>query len=327
MTLTELADSVDILQYISQYTEFEEKNGEYWALSPLKEEATPSFSVNTELNRFYDFSSGKNGNVLDFIKAYNDCDIREAAQILQKYVGADGVALIAKKKMGASSIARKFAPKKAQHKPSKATVLPDDYMLRYENDPIKLAIWESEGISSKSMERFQVRYDSFSDRLVYPIRNIDGKIINVSGRTISGDWKERGLRKYTYFFPLGCLDTIYGVAENKFQILEEREIILFEGAKSVMIADGWGWHNTGAILTSHLNPYQVKILAMLGCRVVFALDKGVNIYEDENIRRLKHYVNIEFIFDSEGLLEDKMSPVDAGQEVWTRLYERRLTYR
>ena len=35
MTVEELVDSVDILEYISQFTEFEEKNGEYWALSPL----------------------------------------------------------------------------------------------------------------------------------------------------------------------------------------------------------------------------------------------------------------------------------------------------
>ena len=82
MTLSELIDSVDILEYISQFSEFEEKNGEYWALSPLKEEETPSFSVNTEMNRFYDFSSGKGGNVLSFIKAYNHCSDSKAADIL-----------------------------------------------------------------------------------------------------------------------------------------------------------------------------------------------------------------------------------------------------
>ena len=38
MELTELIESIDILDDISQYTEFTEKNGEYWALSPLKDE-------------------------------------------------------------------------------------------------------------------------------------------------------------------------------------------------------------------------------------------------------------------------------------------------
>lgn len=56
MELSELIESVDILEYISQYTEFTEKNGEYWALSPFKDEKTPSFSVRKETNSFYDFS-------------------------------------------------------------------------------------------------------------------------------------------------------------------------------------------------------------------------------------------------------------------------------
>lgn len=64
MELSELIESVDILEYISQYTEFTEKNGEYWALSPFKDEKTPSFSVRKETNSFYDFSSGIGGTYL-----------------------------------------------------------------------------------------------------------------------------------------------------------------------------------------------------------------------------------------------------------------------
>lgn len=38
MDLSDLITSIDILEYISQYTDFEEKNGEYWALSPERRE-------------------------------------------------------------------------------------------------------------------------------------------------------------------------------------------------------------------------------------------------------------------------------------------------
>lgn len=326
MTLSELIDSVDILEYISQFTEFEEKGGEFWALSPLKEEETPSFSVNTEMNRFFDFSSGKGGNILQFIKCYYQCSSQRAADILRKYAGENGCKSV-NQKMEASRIAKRFAPKKKQIKTSKSVVLPDDYMSRYQIRDDKLSIWRDEGISDHSLRRFQVFYDDFSDRIVYPIRNIDGKIINVSGRTVDANWKEKKLRKYTYFKPLGILDTLYGLSENMDYIKMQNEIIIFEGAKSVMLADSWGVHNTAALLTSHLNPYQLKILAGLGCKVVFALDKGVDIREDENIKRLKRYVRVEYVWDREDLLEDKMSPVDAGEGVWKNLYERRLYYR
>ena len=264
--------------------------------------------------------------MLNFIRYYNRCGFPEAVEILKRYAGCDGE-LTVQKKLAAVEVAKRFRPNKKQSKASKVTVLPDDYMMRYSKKADKLAIWEQEGISLESMERFQVGYDAFSDRIVYPIRNVQGKIINVSGRTVDPQWKEKGLRKYTYFKPLGVLETIYGLAENREEILRKREIILFEGAKSVMMADTWGVKNCGAVLTSHLSAVQMKILARLGCRVVFALDKDVAIREDQNIARLKRYVQVEYIFDREGLLDEKMSPVDAGREVWERLYETRLSYR
>lgn len=327
MELDDLVASVDILEYISQYTDFEERNGEYWALSPLKQEKTPSFSVNTDLNRFYDFSSGKGGTVLSFIMDYNRCGVRRAEQILRQYAHDNNVESRRVKRMESARVAKRFVKQGRCTKEAKSVILPEDYMTRYKKDNGKLALWEAEGISRASLDKFQVYYDDFSSRIVYPIRDINGHIINVSGRTVDPDWKAKKLRKYTYFKPLGTLNTIYGLAENRESIAEKGEIILFEGAKSVMLADTWGIYNTGAVMTSHLNPCQLKILVKLGMRVVFALDKGINIREDENIKRLKRYVPVEYIWDTDNLLEDKMSPVDAGREVWQKLYEGRARYK
>lgn len=326
MELSELIESIDILEYISQFTEFTEKNGEYWALSPLKEENTPSFSVRKEESTFYDFSSGVGGNVLTFVRFYFKCGYAEAIERLKEYAGLDGETK-PHRKLVATEIAKRYSQPKKTTKTSKCTILPDDYMERYEKRDDKLIVWEQEGISRASMDKFQVYYDSFSDRLVYPIRNADGKIVNVGGRTLDKDWKEKGLRKYTYFKPWGELNTIYGLAENLECIKGKREIILFEGCKSVLLADTWGIHNAGAILTSHLNPNQMKLLAKLACRVVFALDKDVTVREDHNIKRLKQFVKVEYIWDRDNLLSDKDAPVDKGLEVWQRLYEGRLLWR
>lgn len=326
MELSDLIESIDILDYISQYIEFTEKNGEYWALSPFKEENTPSFSVRKETNTFYDFSSGIGGNVLTFVRYFNKCGYAEAIERLKKYIGFDGETTQCRR-LAAVEVAKHFAPPKKVRKQAKSTVLPDDYMERYEREPDKLSVWELEGISKVSLERFQVRYDRFSDRLVYPIRSPDGKIVNVGGRTLDPDWKEKKLRKYTYFKSWGELKTIYGFAENLEYIKKQGEIIIFEGCKSVLLADTWGIHNAGAILTSHLNPNQMKLLIGLGCRVVFALDKDISIREDHSINRLKQFVNVEYIWDGAGLLDEKDSPVDKGPDVWKRLYEGRLTWR
>ena len=123
------------------------------------------------------------------------------------------------------------------------------------------------------------------------------------------------------------MNTIYGFSENLEYIKDKKEIILFEGCKSVLIADSWGIKNAGAILTSHLNMSQMKLLAKLGCRVVFALDKDVDVTQDKHIGMLKNYVNVEYIKDVTNKLDDKDSPVDKGEDVFRFLYDHRFCMR
>lgn len=327
MELSELIESVNIVEYISQYVDLEEKGGEWWGLSCFREENTPSFSVRENPPCFYDFSSGRSGNLLSFIRYYHNCSFPMAVEILKKYAGIDGE-IQKSKKMAAVEVAKKYKSKIKPVKVSQTKILPDDYMLRYERNQKKLAVWEAEGISRASLERFQVAYDSFSNRLVYPIRNTSGEIVNVGARTLDPNWKQKKLRKYSYMFSWeGGMNTVFGLAENKEDILRKKEIILFEGAKSVMIADSWGIRNTGALLTSHLSQFQMKILAKLGVRVVFALDKEVVIRDDPNIARLKRYTTVEYIWDRDNLLDEKDSPVDKGVDTFKKLYEGRLRYR
>lgn len=329
MDVSDIMEAVDIVEYISQFCELEQRgDGEYWGCSPLREENTPSFSVNPEKSRFYDFSSGQGGNILDFIKAYNKVDFLQALDILKKYANiTEDIEGPQVRRLLATSIAKKYSQKEKKPQESKSAVLPADYMDRYMWDIKKLQPWLREGMSVESLMKYQVRYDPYSNRIVYPILDVKGNIINVSGRTLDRDYKEKGLRKYTYFKPFGLLDTIYGLAENKEEILRKKEIILFEGAKSVILADSWGIKNTGAILTSHVNPQQFKILIRLGVRVVFALDAEVNIKEDKNIMKLIPYVPVEWLRNRRGLLDDKDAPVDKGEEVFRTLYAERRRVR
>lgn len=323
MDVSDIIDSVDILEYVSQYCDFEEKNGEYWALSPLKEENTPSFSINTEKQYFYDFSSGSGGNILSFIQKYHQCDFYKAIDILKKYANITEDVTI-NKRLTTTKVLKKFKKPKPRAHESKGVLLDSDYMSRYEFNTNKLQAWVDEGIPLEVLRNHGVMYDEFSDRIVYPIYNLNGDIINVSGRTLDPDYKAKKIRKYTYFKPLGDLDTIYWLYQNKDEILRKKEIILFEGAKSVMTAESWGITNSGAILTSHLNPLQLRILIKLGVKVVFALDEDVDIADDANIAKLKRFVKIEKIVNVDKLLSEKMSPVDMGKEVWQTLYERRV---
>lgn len=324
MEASEIISSVDILEYIEQYCDdLKYENGEYWGLSPFKEEKTPSFSVNREKQKFYDFSSGQGGNIIEFIKLYHKCSVSEAMKILCDYAG------ISRENSFSNlpsilKIARRYKPIVSKLSNTTLQTLPDTYMDIYEPRNNHSLMWQKEGISEQVMDKFVVKYDPFSNYLVFPIRDYDGYIVNVCGRTLDNNFKEKKLRKYTYFKKWnGDMNVLYGYSEHADSVREQKSIIIFEGSKSVMLAETWGITNTAALLTSHLNEGQFRFLIKLGHKVIFALDKDVDIRNDKNIARLKRYVTVEVIKDTENILDEKMSPVDKGFGTWKHLYERR----
>lgn len=54
----------------------------YWYYSPLRNERTPSFKVNTEHNQWYDFGLGEHGDIIDLVCALHRCTISEAIRLL-----------------------------------------------------------------------------------------------------------------------------------------------------------------------------------------------------------------------------------------------------
>jgi len=318
-----------MVEYVSQYTDLTEKSGELWGISPFNTgEKTPSFSLDPAKRYFYDFSAGFGGNLVDFVMAHDHVNVAQAINILKKYAhiteGADGAP---RQRLSVVSVARRYGRPTRSPPKCTAKLLPDDYMARYSFDREKLKIWADEGISYDTMWKYNVRYDAFDDRIVYPIRNLEGRIFCVSGRTCDPDYKAKKIRKYTYTTPIGSLPALYGFWENKQSILDRKEAIVFEGCKSVLKAVDFGYDNSIALLTSHLSPFQMEAMIRLasfhGIHFVFALDSDVDITKDKNIMRLKSYAHVEWIKNRDNMLEEKDSPVDRGKEVFDRLYTMR----
>jgi hypothetical protein len=56
-----------------------------WYSSPLHEEKTPSFKINTKINRWYDHGLQKGGNIIDFIAIKFNYTIAEVLKYLENY--------------------------------------------------------------------------------------------------------------------------------------------------------------------------------------------------------------------------------------------------
>lgn len=78
------AKEMDMVDYLSRlgYKPAKIRNADYWYLSPLRNEKTPSFKVNRRLNRWYDHGLGKGGNLIDFAIQFENCTIGEFLQKL-----------------------------------------------------------------------------------------------------------------------------------------------------------------------------------------------------------------------------------------------------
>jgi len=73
------AREIDLIKYLSSlgHEPVKISNADYWYLSPLRNEQTASFKVNTNINRWYDHGLGKGGNIIDFALLYHKCSIVE----------------------------------------------------------------------------------------------------------------------------------------------------------------------------------------------------------------------------------------------------------
>ena len=77
---------VDFLARLGHHTQHI-KSGQYWYLSPLRNERTPSFKVNDRINEWYDFGEATGGDLVELAKyiCRTDC-VSEALAYIERLV-------------------------------------------------------------------------------------------------------------------------------------------------------------------------------------------------------------------------------------------------
>ncbi len=85
--MTAEAKQIDLVNYLAALGHYPKKirNSNYWFLSPLRDEKTPSFKVNQSINSWYDHGIGKGGNIIDFGILYFNCSVSNFLEHLSHY--------------------------------------------------------------------------------------------------------------------------------------------------------------------------------------------------------------------------------------------------
>ena len=80
--IRELKEKNDITEVIGSYVKLERRGYSYWACCPFHHEKTPSFSINAADRYYHCFGCGASGDVIGFVKEYENVDFAQAVQIL-----------------------------------------------------------------------------------------------------------------------------------------------------------------------------------------------------------------------------------------------------
>lgn len=77
--------SIELVLQKMNYTPSKTIGFDIWYSSPLHDEKTPSFKVNTKINRWYDHGLQKGGNTIDFVAIKFNYSISEVLNFLESY--------------------------------------------------------------------------------------------------------------------------------------------------------------------------------------------------------------------------------------------------
>lgn len=126
------------------------------------------------------------------------------------------------------------------------------------------------GLLTENPER-NTRYDRFRNRLMIPIRDVNGQVVGFGARTLDKD----GVPKYLNSPQTALFDKsqlLFGLDMARRHIREARQAVIVEGYMDVM--QGWqlGFRNLVAQMGTALTETQLRLLKRFTRRFVIALD-------------------------------------------------------
>ena len=295
-TLEEIKNSIDIVELISEYVHLK-KAGQNWkGVCPFHTEKTPSFMVSPAKQIFHCFGCGAGGDIFTFLTRYETLTFPEALNILAKRAG---VTLKASPKSAARAgekevivnmhrDASEFFRQNLPRNPKAAAYLKDRGVDKENLDAFALGFapksWNAllNYLSQKGYKPEMIKkaglavqgnkghYDTFRERIMFPIYDLKGDIVAFGGRSIDGSEPKYLNSPETPIFHKSRV--LYGLNRAKKSIKETGRALFMEGYLDVIAAHMFGFSNAVAALGTSLTPDHGKLIKRFVEDVVIAFD-------------------------------------------------------
>lgn len=297
----------NIVEVISGYVRLQKKGSNYFGLCPFHNEKSPSFSVSPGKQMYYCFGCGAGGNVITFLMEYENQTFPEAVRTLAQRAG------IALPEADDSKEARQADSRRAKLlEINKEAAKYFYYQLRTERGSVGMEYLRKRELSDETMNHFGLgyankysndliqylkskgysedlirdaglcnvdekhgMYDKFWNRVMFPIQDINHRVIGFGGR-VMGDGKPKYLNSpETEIFDKSR--NLYGL--NFARTSRKGNVILCEGYMDVIAMHQAGFTQAVASLGTAFTSGQASLLRRYANEILLSYDSdgaGVN---------------------------------------------------
>jgi DNA primase catalytic core len=302
--IDKLLDRADIVEVIGKLVTLKRSGANMSAKSPFSDDKTASLMVSSAKNIWKDFSSGKGGNMVNFVMEAKPCSYPEAiefiASMYNETVEYEQREFTEKQKevIEQKEVLRKVLLSVYESYSKEYQKLSPDHPARLEVEGKRLydadiiAEWEigfapenflydkleksgklKEGIAL-GLIKDENKYDKYTNRVIYPIRDSRGLLIGFAGRDITGKSKAKWINP-----DVNDLNVLYnkskvwyGLDKAKFEIRKRREAFISEGYNDVIAAHRYGLQNMLGSCGTSINELQINEIKKLTTNAVFWMD-------------------------------------------------------
>ena len=296
----EVREKNDIVDVISGYVRLKKQGSNYFGLCPFHNEKSPSFSVSQSKQMFHCFGCGAGGNVFTFVMQYENYTFPEAVANLAERAG------VALPEVSYDEEARKKENRRARIlELNKAAAKFYYFMLRSPQGAGGMEYLKNRALSDETMNRFGLGcssrysdellkylrkqgysdelmreaglvnydeknglYDKFWNRVMFPIQDINHRVIGFGGR-VMGDGKPKYLNSpETVVFDKSR--NLYGL--NHARTSRKNHMILCEGYMDVIAMHQAGFTEAVASLGTAFTSGQASLLRRYAENVILAYD-------------------------------------------------------
>ncbi len=284
----EVRQKNDIVDVISQYVKLQKKGSSYFGLCPFHNEKSPSFSVSRSKQMYYCFGCGAGGNVFTFIMEYENYTFVEALKMLAERAGvelpemeysqkekqkADLKATLleinkvaakyfyAQLKSQQGSVAHSYLTKRGLSEET-ITAFGLGYSNKYSDDLyryLKTKGYDDTLLAKAgliSIDEKKGAYDKFWNRVMFPIRDVNHRVIGFGGR-VMGDAKPKYLNSpETEVFDKSR--NLYGL--NRARTSRKNYFLICEGYMDVIALHQAGFTNAVASLGTALTTGHASLI-------------------------------------------------------------------